>query len=119
MARSNKPIVWLPFAAGGTLAAFLLPVIILMTLLAATGVAAFEQIFAFERMRDFVAHPLGKLILMVVLGLCLWHAAHRLRMTVQDLGVRQPRARTLIARLCYGVATVVTLFLLYSLWLTG
>jgi fumarate reductase subunit D len=34
MATSNKPIVWGPFAAGGTLTAFLTPVLILLTLLA-------------------------------------------------------------------------------------
>ena len=37
MVRSNKPIVWGPFAAGGTLTAFLTPVLILLTLLAALG----------------------------------------------------------------------------------
>ena len=33
MARSNKPIVLGPFAAGGTLTAFLTPVLVLVTLL--------------------------------------------------------------------------------------
>ena len=33
MAKSNKPIVWGPFAAGGTVTAFVTPVLILLTLL--------------------------------------------------------------------------------------
>ena len=36
MAKSNKPIFWSLFAAGGTLAAFLAPVLVLLFLLAAT-----------------------------------------------------------------------------------
>ena len=39
MAKSNKPIVWSLFAAGGTLAAFLAPVLVLLFLLAAFVVA--------------------------------------------------------------------------------
>ena len=31
MARSNKPILWLPFAAGGLVAALVIPVLILLT----------------------------------------------------------------------------------------
>jgi len=37
MARSNKPIVWGPFAAGGTLTAFVTPALIALTLAAALG----------------------------------------------------------------------------------
>ena len=37
MAKSNKPIVWGPFAAGGTITALLTPVLIVLTLLAALG----------------------------------------------------------------------------------
>jgi len=37
MAKSNKPIVWGPFAAGGTLTAFLTPALIALTLLAGLG----------------------------------------------------------------------------------
>ena len=37
MAKSNKPIVWFPFAAGGTVIAFFIPVIVLLTLLVAFG----------------------------------------------------------------------------------
>ena len=31
MARSNKPILWLPFAGGGLVAALIIPVLILIT----------------------------------------------------------------------------------------
>ena len=56
MAISNKPLVWGPFAAGGTVSAFLIPVLIVMTLLAATG--HLPDILAYDRLRTFLSHSL-------------------------------------------------------------
>lgn len=114
MARSNKPLIWLPFALGGTIAAFVLPGTMLATLLASTGLIAGDGL-SFERVQVFAAHPVGMLVILVSLGLPLWHAAHRLRMTLQDLGARSPGARRLVARCCYGAATLGTLVLVYAL----
>ena len=48
MAVSNKPIVWGPFAAGGTLTAFITPALILLTLLVALGHA--PALLAYDRL---------------------------------------------------------------------
>lgn len=116
MARSNKPIVWFPFAAGGTMAAFLAPVLILVTgLLAPLGLVD----LSYDKVYGFASHILGKLILLGVLLPILWHAAHRFRMTVQDLGVTSPGPRKLVAGACYGFAglfTVVAVVVLFSVW---
>ena len=37
MAKSHKPVVWFPFAAGGTVIAFCMPVIVVLGSLAAFG----------------------------------------------------------------------------------
>lgn len=107
-------MVWLPFAAGGTVAAFLLPAVMLAALLVSLGALPADAL-SHDRIQALVGHPAGKLAILVVLALPLWHAAHRLRMTLQDLGVRRPGARRLVARLCYGVATLATAALLYGL----
>ena len=86
MARSNKPMVWGPFAAGGTVTAFLTPVLVVLTLLAALGHA--PDLLAYERLHAFAGHWLAKLALAGVVFLSLWSAAHRLRITCYDLGVR-------------------------------
>lgn len=104
MARSNKPIVWGPFAAGGTLTAFLTPALILLTLLAALGHA--PELLAYERLHAFAGHWLAKLAIAGVVFLSLWSAAHRLRITCYDFGVR---ADTLVAAAVYGVALAGTL----------
>lgn len=110
MSISNKPLLWLPFAAGGMLAALLVPAMMLVFLL--DSLHAFPSAnLGYERMLAFAAHPLARIAWFGIVALLLWHAAHRLRMTLQDLGVRTPGARLLSARLCYGAASVGTLLL--------
>jgi len=103
MAVSNKPIVWGPFAAGGTVTAFLTPALVLLTLLAAFGHA--PDLFAYERMHAFAAHWLVKAVIACVVFVSLWSAAHRLRITFYDLGVR---ADTLVAAIVYAGALAGT-----------
>lgn len=104
MSKSNKPIVWGTFAAGGTVAAFCAPVLILLTLLAALGHT--PAVLSYDRMHAVAAHWFGKLALFGVIALSLWGAAHRLRITFYDFGVR---ADTLVATLCYLCAAAGTL----------
>ena len=110
MARSNKPLVWSLFAAGGTVAAFVLPVLALLMLMAGYGNAPAG--LSYETMRAFAANWLGKLILFGVIGLCLWHAAHRLRTALHGLGLRADKA---VAVFGYGIAALGTLLTLYYL----
>jgi len=113
MAISNKPIVWGPFAAGGMLTAFVTPVLIVLTLLAATG--HMPPMFAYDKLHAFAAHWFGMLSIFVVICLSLWGCAHRLRITFFDFGVR---ADTLVATIVYSIAiagSVMTLVYLARL----
>ena len=110
MARSNKPIVWGPFAAGGTLTAFLTPVLMLLTLLAALGHA--PDLLAYERLHAVASHWLAKLAIAGIVFLSLWSAAHRLRITLYDVGVR---ADTLVATIVYLIAALGTLAVIFHL----
>ena len=103
MARSNKPIVWGPFAAGGTLTAFLTPVLVLLTLLA--GLGQVPEALTYERMASFTGHWLAKAGIAVVVFLSLWSAAHRLRITCYDLGLK---ADALVATIVYAGALAGT-----------
>jgi succinate dehydrogenase subunit D len=98
MVRSNKPILWLPFAAGGLVAALIIPVLILITgILMPLGIVPLR----YEKVAAFAHNPLGKLILFGVVAFPAWHAAHRLRMTAHDLGLGGGVATKVI---CYGSA---------------
>lgn len=103
MAKSNKPIVWGPFAAGGTLTAFVTPVLIVLTLLA--GLGHVPDLLGYEALRAFAAHGVVQLGIVGVVFVSLWSAAHRVRITCYDLGIR---ADTLVATLVYAVAIAGT-----------
>lgn len=107
MAKSNKPIVWSLFAAGGTLAAFLAPVLVLLFLLTALGHP--PGLLGYEQLHAFAAHWLGKVFLLAVVVLFLWHAAHRLRITLHDFGLRQDLLAAVVLYLVAAAGSVLTL----------
>ncbi len=110
MAKSNKPIVWGLFAAGGTVTAFLTPVLALLALFAAMRFA--PNMFTYESIHAFAANWLGKIIIFGVITLSLWHAAHRFRVTLYDFGVR---ADLVVATIVYVIAAVGTVSTFFSL----
>jgi len=99
MAKSNKPVVWGLFAAGGTVTAFVFPALVLLTLLPAVG--HMPAILSYDNLHALAAHWLGKAALFALIVLSLWHAAHRLRVTLHDVGLR---ADVIVAATVYLVA---------------
>ncbi len=112
MARSHKAIIWSVFAAGGTVAAFVVPALILTTCLAVPLGLLSVDVLSYERLLDLMQYPLSKLVTFTVLFLIIWHAAHRLRITAHDLGIRND---TLVMFICYGIAAAGTLLALAAL----
>ena len=108
MSKSNKPIIWGPFAAGGTVTALLTPVLVLLTLLAALGHT--PDALTYDGLRAFAAHWFGKVAIVTVIVLSLWSAAHRLRITFYDFGARSDSvvaAAVYLAAAAGSVAIVV------------
>ena len=112
MPHSNKPIIWGLFAAGGTVAAFVVPALIFITCLAVPLGLLSIDVLSYERLLELLQHPLSKLVIFAVLFLVIWHAAHRMRITAHDLGVRND---TLTMMICYGIAAAGTLLALAAL----
>jgi fumarate reductase subunit D len=111
MARSSKAVPWFLFAGGGTVAAFLLPVMIFLTGLA-PAIGLFSGALSYETMHAFVGSWLIKLILFGIIFLFLWHAAHRLRVCAHDFGLR---ADGVVAIVLYGMAALGTLLTIIAL----
>ena len=109
MARSNEPMIWSLFAAGGMVAAMPMPVTVVLTSFAVVWGCVSEQ-----GLLDAMRHPLGRLYLLALIALSLFHAAHRLRHTIMDLGARG--ASMLLGILFYGGAIVGSLLAIYALW---
>ncbi len=110
MAKSNKPIFWSLFAAGGTLAAFLAPVLVLLYLLVSLGHT--PDLFTYANFHAFAAGWFGKLFLLAVIALFLWHAAHRLRVTLYDFGLRQDSVVAVVVYATAALGTVLSVLYL-------
>ncbi len=111
MAKSNKPVIWGLFAAGGTVAAFFTPVLIVVTLAAALG--KLPAGLSYEALHAGLGHWLVKVVAFGVVSLSLWGAAHRLRITCHDFGLRVDGP---VAVVVYLVAAAGTLATLAFLW---
>jgi fumarate reductase subunit D len=106
MAKSKAyPIFWGLFAAGGTLTAFVTPVMIFLTGLAVPLGILSPEVLAYERVHAFVGNWIVKLALFGIIFLSLWHAAHRMRITVHELGLR---VDGVVALVLYGLAALLT-----------
>lgn len=85
MKRSDEPIWWGLFSAGGVCFAVFVPAAILfIALLIPAGVVAPEAL-SFARARSLVFGLPGLIFIGVVICLPLFHAAHRIRHGLHDL----------------------------------
>jgi fumarate reductase subunit D len=105
MARSREPFVWSLFAAGGMVAALVMPALVFVLWV---GAPLGWVDPAPERMAAVLLHPLGRVLVFGIVTLCVFHAAHRLRYTLYD-GLQLYHLNPLIAVLTYGLATALTL----------
>ena len=88
MKRSNEPILWALFGAGGVLSALTGPILIFITgIVAPVGLWMPEEALAYSRVLGFAQHWFGKLLLLAVISLFLFHAAHRIYHGLHELGV--------------------------------
>ena len=109
MAKSKEPIFWSLFAGGGMVAAMLFPIVILITgFLVPMGAVSEDRLFSL--IHD---NLIGKLVLLVLIFLPLFHAAHRLKHTVHDMGVHLGALGMLIF---YGGAVGASAFAAYCLF---
>jgi fumarate reductase subunit D len=99
MAKSNEPLWWAPFFAGAGLSALLMPVILLILIIA--GLGGMPDLWA------VLDHSLIRIVLFVLISLSLFHAAHRIRYILVDLGLKAVGEP--IALSCYGSAIVGTI----------
>ena len=105
--RSNAPVFWLLFGAGGMLSALLGPMLVFITGLAVPfGWPLRADLMAYPRMLALAQNWAGKSFFFMVISLFTWHAAHRILHSLHDLGIRVGTAAKLA---CYGTAIVITL----------
>lgn len=103
MRPSNEPFFWAIFSAGGMIVAFLLPVLIVIT-----GFIVPAEGIEFEQLDNLFGFWLVRLVVFGVAFLGFFHAAHRIRHLLKDLGLRS--VATPVAVLCYLGALAGTIW---------
>lgn len=113
MKRSNEPIFWSLFGAGGMLAALIGPALVFITGIAVPfGIIFAPDTMSYAHMVAFAQNWVGKIFIFAVVSLFLWHAAHRIHILMHDFGVH---AVTVVRLFTYGFAFVGTVWAGYAL----
>jgi fumarate reductase subunit D len=88
MKRSNKPIFWSLFGAGGMLSALVGPMLIFITGIAVpSGILLSKDTMGYEHALAFARNGFGNLAIFIVISLFLFHGLHRMYHGVHDFGV--------------------------------
>lgn len=115
--RSNAPVFWGLFGAGGMLAALFGPVLVFVTGIAVPlGLILPADAMNWSRINAFAQHWAGKGLLFAVIALFMWHAMHRILHSLHDLGVQAGAAMKFA---CYGLALLVTIIAAWILVAVG
>jgi fumarate reductase subunit D len=115
--RSNQPIFWLQFGAGGMLSASIGAMLVFITGVAVpSGLGLPPDLMRHENALAFARGIPGKVFLLAVISLFLWHGAHRICHSLHDLGV--PKG-PLVQLACYGLALAGTLAAVVALFSIG
>ena len=117
MKRSNAPIFWGLFGAGGMLSALLGPMLVFITGIAVPlGWLLPHELMSYPRMLAFAQHAAGKGLVFAVVALFAWHAVHRILHSLHDFRLPTGTAAKL---LCYGSALAITLAAAWGLLVIG
>ena len=114
--RSNAPVFWLLFGAGGMLSALFGTALVFLTGIAGPLAWYGPELMSYPRMLALSQHWFGKGLLFVVVMLFAWHAVHRIYHSLHDVGIPIGTPAKLI---CYGTALAITVVAAFSLLSIG
>ena len=117
MKRSNAPIFWSLFGAGGMLSALTGPALVFITGIAVPmAFLVSPDLMSYAHVHAFAQHWFGKACLFAFVSLFMWHGVHRIFHSLHDVHIRTG----ILARLaCYGSAAAMTLLSAWALLVLG
>lgn len=102
-----EPLWWSLFGLGGAVAAFLLPAHILIQGVLAPAGWVSGNLIQYDQILALLNSPIAKIYFLLLIVFPLYHAAHRIRMTLDDLRIEALSA--ILPLFCYGGATVLSI----------
>ena len=117
MKRSNAPILWALFGAGGMLAELIAPMLVFISGIAVpTGFLLPADTLSYDRMLVLARNGFGKLALLVVVSLFLFHGGLRMYHSLHHLGLH---TRTGTKVVIFGIAMLATIVAAVALLAIG
>lgn len=117
MKRSNEPVFWSLFGAGGMLSALIGVALVFVTGIGVPlALLVSQDLMQYQSMLSFAQHWLGKIVVFAIIVLFLWHAALRILNMLHDFGVHAGTAARLVG---YGLTLLCTIATAYWLLALG
>jgi fumarate reductase subunit D len=114
--RSNKPVFWSLFGAGGMLSALIGPMLVFITGLAVPAQTLLDsKAMSYERVLGFAQNGFGKLAILLVISLFLFHGLHRMYHCVHDFGIHVGRGMKAAFHGFAFAGTLVAAYLLVAI----
>ena len=105
MRRSDEPIYWGLFGAGGVVTAMLLPVVVLITgILVPLGILPADTL-SYDKIHSLATSWWGAPILFAIIALPICHGMHRIYHGLHDLGIHTTKLHHYVF---YGFAFLVS-----------
>lgn len=104
--RSDEPIYWLLFGAGGMVLGMIFPAVLILLIVAGIMQPDLnEGLLSFAHVKSMLGNWLSSLAIFVCLSLAAWHCMHRIFHSLHDL--RLPSTKLAWFAL-YGAAACIT-----------
>ncbi|CRK85495.1 Fumarate reductase subunit D [Candidatus Providencia siddallii] len=101
--RSNEPIFWALFSAGGMWSAIINPIlIILIGFLIPIGII--HKMVFYNQFLVFYQNVIGKIFLLLVIIFPVWCGMHRIHHTLRDVKIYVPKSKVIF----YGISIFIT-----------
>jgi succinate dehydrogenase subunit D len=111
--RSNAPVFWALFGAGGMLAALIAPMLVFITGIAVpTGFLLPADALGYEHVLALAKNGFGKVALLAVVSLLMWHGGLRMYHSLHHLGFH---SRTGAKVVIFGIALLATVICAWAL----